>query len=302
VTVFEPRPGLSPLGDSDRITEQADLKDGKIVDFDIDDFHIKKPKHLQYLNEVINFMIARLDGRPWEVSLDGFASHGSSTSDAGHNQILSEKREQETEKFLRKGIGSSIPAHLLKFNTKFHGFEQSPLNLEIPAFRSVRIAVHRPGLPPPPLPPPKPPGSTLFQIRLVKSVSFNAGFGAGSAEHDEATFEITDLAAGKTATYHYRGAGRALGFPSPPLIPSVTRGGPFRVFFTSKPVELTDFAGDAEYTQDPLAAHLQTKSALLRAKGATTLPPGSIEVPTGPSKSTTISSTTRGSLTLRSIL
>jgi hypothetical protein len=136
------------------------VRDALLFDFVIGSFELRE-NHTEFLKGLID-LIRQPGHGPMTVSIDGFASH---TGSAQFNRVLSENREQAVENFLRARTNLFDPGSPHKINRAFHGFSDSPPG-ENARFRSVRVVVHRPELPPPPIPVPKDEGSKAFQIKL----------------------------------------------------------------------------------------------------------------------------------------
>ncbi|MBV8589323.1 MAG: hypothetical protein JO212_04565, partial [Acetobacteraceae bacterium] len=148
---FYRRPGLTAGGlVYERPTGDAQIRDGWLFDFDIDDEALK-PNHVTWLGDVVRWMADHLPERkqtanpgerPWKVSIDGYASH---TGTKRHNDILSVLREQAVaafffERFMRNpALDSSV-----QVDTKFHGFLDSPETGEDAYYRAARVVAHRP--------------------------------------------------------------------------------------------------------------------------------------------------------------
>ena len=163
------KPGLTKDGEVIRFKTSGTEIDALLADFDIDSF-ILKSKHKEFLDEVIAF--AQKPGHgPLTISMDGFASR---TGGVNHNLILSENREESVEGYLRTHASIFDAGSPHKINRLFHGFTDSPPG-ENPRFRSVRVVLHSPGIPPPPIPIPPapvpiPPASTAvgtFRVDLI---------------------------------------------------------------------------------------------------------------------------------------
>ncbi len=301
--------------DESAIFDANVFKAGLLFDFDIDAQDLK-PKHTAFLDESISFMVDRLPERLKSIqpgqkhvfvwSIDGFASH---TGSAEHNLILSDLREQAVEGYLQTHapIGLTVttqpdqPAHVL-INRKFHGFQQATHAGENKFERSVRLVIHRPGIIPPPKPLPKS-GSTRFKVRLLGVLSA----GKFGLQHDDAAFEIVDLENNRSGIFQFVGVGVAVPVILPFPFLSATLAGPFGgVVFTTKPVQLFDFVGQAEFTQAPSIGtkslgpnHLKIQSQSFLNKRAH-ISSGSIAVPSGTIVGATIFSQTLGVLALHS--
>jgi outer membrane protein OmpA-like peptidoglycan-associated protein len=156
---FRKRPGQTQTGLVRVDQETNETIDALLYDFDIDDDELKV-RHKQHLAHAMQFMADRLQERKqglkpgeraWTVSIDGFASR---TGTAEHNKILSAMREQAVAAYfnyyldLKPGLKEAV-----EINTKYHGFTDTTVPGENPLGRSVRVVVHRPGVPPPPKPP-----------------------------------------------------------------------------------------------------------------------------------------------------
>ena len=258
----------------ERPSEKPEDRDVLLYDYDIND-HRLKPAHKATLDQLLKFMAEdaaqRLSsGQRWTVSIDGFASR---TGTAQHNKLLSEKRADCVERYLRFNLPSEligITADIVLFNRNFHGFDKTTVPGENPLGRSVRVAVHRPGRVPGPikLPPAKTPGTaTQFKIGLLGVVSL----GVGAFASDAVVFEMVDLENKKAAFFLYLGAGAGVGINlasiakliknlrpkllkdiltklKPPDI-SRTTAGPLICFKTTLPIRLSGFAGEATFTQ-----------------------------------------------------
>lgn len=129
------------------------------------------------------------------ISIDGFASH---TGSAAHNLILSDKREQEVENYLKARSRVFDPGQPHKINRNFKGFSGSPPG-ENALFRSVRIVVHKPGIvpPPSPLPPSPPPVVGLSEVTVWINAFINKDVTDGKGGF--LTFKLTrGLGVGKS--------------------------------------------------------------------------------------------------------
>jgi hypothetical protein len=199
-------------------TGDPDKLDVLLFDFDIDDFALK-PKHLQALDRIAAFMRDRASRRDqsdnarqiWQISLDGYASPTGSTK---FNLALSQCRESQAEFRLRAllpGLENTICWH-----SNWHGFKYSDTSDtrlgECANRRSVRIACHRPGLPPPP----KHPNDFTkdgrrFQMRLLTFRAF--GDVAKILKTPipliavRSSVEITSISSGRRAVFTYNGLG-----------------------------------------------------------------------------------------------
>ncbi|MEN3376697.1 MAG: hypothetical protein V7604_2052 [Hyphomicrobiales bacterium] len=254
MSAFRRRPGDTKQGEVLKDPggrETTEFKDAVLFDFDIDD-DTPKEAHLEYLREVIRYMVRVLNvgsGRAFVIHLDGFASR---TGGAQHNDFLSTLREQAIENQLRTALDLKPDLKpLVTFNRKFHGFADSPPG-ENAHFRAVRIVVTRPG--PPPKPVPIPTGSKFWEVRLVTLLSLGIPvviIPGAEIQVDAALFEIVDRSpGGKQGLFRYVGGGVAVGVPK--LGP--VSGGPlgnFTLFSTTDPVGLRDFEGDASFLQPP---------------------------------------------------
>jgi hypothetical protein len=236
--------------------------------------------------------------KAWTISLDGFASR---TGTAQHNEYLSAMREQAVEAYLKTFLEMKPKlAEQVKIDRTFHGFRDTPVSGENARFRCVRVVAHRPGLPPPPIPVPDA-GSTRFMIRLLGLVSA----GKFGAQHDDAAFEIVDLKNNKLGIFQFIGGGLAIPTPLPPF--SATSPGTFKVFNTTRPVELRDFEGEATFGQGPslgplsVEAQLSVESKAFRNKGAFTVPHSGIGVPLGATIGGGIFSVTKGILVVHAV-
>ena len=254
MTFFNPRPGDTREGEVDRDIggpETTEFKDALLFDFDIDD-DTPKEAHLEYLREVVRYMVRSLNvgsGRAFVVHLDGFASR---TGDARHNDLLSVVREQAIESQLTIALELKPDLKpLVTFNRNFHGFTDSPPG-ENAHFRSVRIVVTRPG--PPPRPVPIPVGSKLWKVRLTALTSVGIPIvivPGANVQVDGALFEIVDRSpGGKIGLFSFIGGGFGIGIPK--LGPISGAGlGTFSDFQTTDSVDIRDFGGDASFGQPP---------------------------------------------------
>ncbi len=256
--MFHPRPGESTDGAVDVHTATGDLRDASLWDFDIDDDTLK-PAHTRYLDDLLTFLGNGLAARmatvkpgqkAWTASIDGFASH---TGSAQHNEYLSAMREQMVENYLRNQLDAGRYRALLpnlEFSRKFHGYRDSPAAGENARYRSVRVAVHRPGLPPPPIDI-VPAGPQRWKIRLYR--------GAGASiiifQGDAIVVQILDLKRNLCGVYYYIGGGLSIPSGKITLPPGSLSGvGAFTDFTTSHDVTLSDFEGEASLMQSPGAA------------------------------------------------
>jgi hypothetical protein len=181
MAMFNRRPGETKDGlvhefDNDKTNQ----RDALLYDFDIDD-DTKKDNHLKYLAKTMQWMLEHVDDQPhpgncaWKVSIDGYASHtwrGDQSLAKMHNDQLSLMREQSVAAYFREFLAMKPELEkLVKIDTDFHGFSQSPIRRgENPWFRSVRVVVHRPSFVPPPRPPvppdPNPINPRIFRFRM----------------------------------------------------------------------------------------------------------------------------------------
>lgn len=296
------RPGDTKEGQLFRIEQKTDLKDALLYDFDIDDQTLKEV-HKRYLDEAISFMRDNLSerkktvkpGQPaWTASIDGFASR---TGEATYNVRLSAFRESAVEGYLIDHMKGDL-FNEVHIDRTFHGFNDQIKKGEDPLARSVRLVIHRPGLPPKPIPLPEiDKGTTEFQIRMLGVISIGKVLAK-----DVAFFQIVDIKHKQTAFFTY-GKSLGLSFPTPAPPLSVTLSGPFTNFRTNKSAELKDFEGDASFGQPPAAGFSVAKSQLsinghtFISKGISTIP-HSIPISTGATIGITIFSATEGTLTM----
>lgn len=254
-------------------TSSPELQDKLLYDFDINDTTLK-PAHKAELNNLIKFMAddarraVRL-GKRWMVSIDGYASR---TGSSEWNKELSRQRMYSVNDYIRARLYVDFDlAPYVDFNTQWHGFEQTTIQGENPFGRSVRTAIHRPHLPPPPpVPPERIPcnKSKDWQIRVLGV--FSAGIplplpGGPVLAGDCALFEINDLTNNRIGYFYFLGAGVAIGVKLPPVTPTVA--GPYRCFSTNKPVCLENFQGQASFGQPPTIGPLSAGPAILGFEG-----------------------------------
>jgi hypothetical protein len=291
--------------------ETADSSDFLLADFDIDDATLKS-KHRAFLDDALAFMARKLSARKaatqpgspaWKVSFDGFASH---TGSRAHNVALSAQRERAVQDFLSQGTQFKRRElfNEVAFDPHFHGFDETPMQGQDPKKagedslrRSVRVVIHPPDRPPRPRPIPVVVGSTTFRIKLLRAVSGGLGLTG-----DNAFFEIVDLKNNRSGIFQFVGGGFSVPIPKLPNISFTTAGSP-KPFFTTEPVELRDFEGEAGFGTLASAGPLSTPSELtiaseaFRRKHAQTSPQP-IKVPSGITVGVTLFSQTRGILVL----
>ena len=252
MAMFNRRPGATVDGEVDKIMETAELRDAILYDFDIDDDTLKL-NHKHYLDDAVQFLSDQINSRArtvlpgqkaWTVSIDGFASK---TGQAAHNEYLSKMREAAVEAYLHEAFART-PAlgTLVSIDSRYHGFRDSPATGENPKYRSARVAVHRPGFPPPPIDP-GPSGSTEWKIRVFRA----AGGSIGPVQGDVVVFQILDVARKLCGVYYYIGAGFGIAVPKIPAPGSIASAGPYTDFNTTRGVSLSDFEGEAGYHQNP---------------------------------------------------
>jgi hypothetical protein len=121
----------------------------QLVDYDINDWFSRKPKHAEALAIVREFIEkrGRESDQGIEVSITGSASR---TGTKQYNDILSCKRANCVADNLRQSLGMLNPGLLArtKINPSGDGFSRATCNgreCELPEFRSVLVQVHAPG-------------------------------------------------------------------------------------------------------------------------------------------------------------
>jgi outer membrane protein OmpA-like peptidoglycan-associated protein len=158
-TGFRRRPTV-PHGDVVSLVSTPDKRDILLIDFDIDDDTLK-PAHIAALDNLLKFMAEdfgrrRGPGKRWTIHIDGRASR---TGTSEHNRSLSRNRAAQVQRYLCFHLFDHVRAtdqlefeSSVDFNTEFHGFDEAVQPGESARERSVRVAVTRPGITPPPLP------------------------------------------------------------------------------------------------------------------------------------------------------
>jgi hypothetical protein len=143
----------------------------QVVDYDVNDWLIRKPRHMEGLGRVVDFIIKR--GQQTDqriaVSITGSASR---TGTKEYNDILSCKRAACVAEFLRTHVGmrSQSIASRVSIDPAGEGFSKAKCvgaDCERPEYRSVLAQVHAPGRKPIPIPivPPAPPTWDKYKVR-----------------------------------------------------------------------------------------------------------------------------------------
>jgi hypothetical protein len=248
MSMFNPRKGDTVDGEVQPLTATGDLRDAILYDFDIDDDTLKS-NHTKYLDDAVQFLSDQLaaraaaGGTDWTVSIDGFASK---TGESQHNEYLSKMREAAVEAYLKEAFAHNRALETrVKLDSRYHGFRDSPSTGEDPKYRCVRVAVHRPGFPPPPIVPTG--GSTDWKIRVYTV----AGGAFVVVAGEVLTFQIRDVAKNACGVYYYLGGGISIPVPFVPAPGSIAGAGPFKDFKTTKGVSLAAFEGEASFYQNP---------------------------------------------------
>lgn len=232
--------------------------DELLWDFDID-WDALKTVHKTWLNKVIDF-IAKSASALWVIRIDGYTS---STGGEFHNGKLSELREKSVETYLRDGLKKFAGSPSIAYDPDWHGFTQTKVVGEHPRGRSVRVAISKQGVPPPPakaLPIPNlgEAGISIQGMGKDFKIKFQVGlsgtvlpskFGL-SLNIDVIVAQIWNWVSNITAYYIYLGEATAWSPPLktwPPV--SVTLTGDWSKPFTTVggAVRVTDFGGHAAF-------------------------------------------------------
>lgn len=124
----------------------------QLFDYDVNDWIVSKPKHVEALDLVLAFIRSRAAASedPIEVTLSGATSL---TGSKAHNDQLSCRRAICAAAQLRAFLPADILART-KFDTAGNGFKEATCRIdpntgrnecELPEFRSVLVSVHAPG-------------------------------------------------------------------------------------------------------------------------------------------------------------
>lgn len=264
----------------------ADSLHALLYDFDIDDWELKD-NHEAWLLKAISFMASDIEARKkagnliykkasWKIFVNGYASR---TGEFAHNVELSANRAQGVQKFLDKYMDKRIGPGDIQKDFIPNGFAKTTVKGEDPLGRSVNVLIQRPELLAPPqitLPdiPVVPTSSTKFAVRMLGDISIAKGF-----MREVAFFQFVDVARKTTAFFTFaKSLGVSVPLPGPPV--SVTKGGKFTSFETTKAVELKDFEGNASFGQGPSIGPYSLVDALLAINSHAFLSKGvSIKVP-----------------------
>lgn len=250
-----------------------------LYDFDID-WDKRKPAHEARLDEVVA-TIMKSPSVAWDIHIDGYAS---TTGDPKHNEKLSNMREEEVKGYLLgKKLGTAAGAPSITYPAFFHGFAKTTKGHgEWKWGRSVRVAITRKGVPPPP--PKDLPNwevglsdskSGSFQIRVEGATSLGYTTPVGVLISSNAMrLIIWDTKNNLAADYLYTGLEGGLSIPGT-WLPSVsyTKGGKWKFFMTTQEIKVTEFAGLAAFNGGSAVAK---SFNLLAMRG---LPKGVMTVP-----------------------
>lgn len=134
---------------------RSDILALQLTDYDVNDWFVRKPKHQEALGLIRDFIVerGRQSGKGIEVTITGSASR---TGSKEYNDTLSCKRANCAALRVRDDVLTIAPALTprLRINPSGDGFSTAVCRgteCELPEFRSVLIAVHAPGQPPPPI-------------------------------------------------------------------------------------------------------------------------------------------------------
>ena len=144
--------GGSPLGDfSDRTPESSRevMLQLHLTDYDVNDWLVRKPRHREALNRVVNFIVSGTR-TPVEVTISGSASRNGAVD---VNEELACKRAQCAAAWLRDGLAGKVAPGRVRIDTAGKGFTEAwcerlpdgTTECELPRFRSVLVQVHAPG-------------------------------------------------------------------------------------------------------------------------------------------------------------
>jgi hypothetical protein len=224
--------------------------DASLFDFDIDDFKLKS-NHTAWLDKTVS-AIKSTPAASWDIYIDAFASK---TGSANHNRILTQLREQAAEDYLRgklpEGAGFKPVVNYVK--SDWQGFDKTTVAGEDKAWRSVRVAIVKKGLPTPkpkPLPPPtsKVLVSSNFQIRFEGSASpgYTSPYGI-SIGVDTIIFRIWDKMNLQAAVFYYTAfaVGLAIPWSKIPPVSTTLPSGDWETILTTRDIELRQFEGTA---------------------------------------------------------
>lgn len=224
-----------------------------LYDFDID-WDKRKPAHEDMLNAVAA-TIMKSPSVAWDIHIDGYAS---STGDPKHNVKLSNMREEEVRGYLLgKKLGTAAGAPSITYRFDFHGFAKTEKGHgEWKWGRSVRVAITRKGVPPPP---PKDlpnweaglsgskSGSFKIKAKGATSLGYTTPIGA-QVSSNVMRLIIWDTKNNLAADYLYTGVEGGLSIPGK-WLPSVsyTTAGEWVFFMTTEEIKVTEFAGLAAF-------------------------------------------------------
>jgi hypothetical protein len=125
----------------------------QIVDYDVNDWFIRKPKHNEATDRIIDFIRKRAaeSPDPIAVSVTGAASR---TGSKEYDDVLSSKRANCVVFKLRTFLAPNI-LRRVTFDNSGEGFTHAQCrgaDCELPEYRSVLVCVHAPGDKPKPIP------------------------------------------------------------------------------------------------------------------------------------------------------
>lgn len=166
------KPGQNPAGDFEPrrdLMKNSDVSLAiQLVDYDVNDWLLRKRKHQEGLTTISEFLMQRasqITASPngIEITITGKASR---TGAKEYNDILSCKRALCVVRWFQQLLSPAL-LRKIKFNISGKGFQESSCRgseCELPQHRSVLVVAHRPGVQPPPVPV-TPPGWNKYKIR-----------------------------------------------------------------------------------------------------------------------------------------
>jgi hypothetical protein len=263
------RPGDRPEGQSHVYAKREDVYDALIFDFDIDSPQLKD-EHRRILDDIAAAVIRhwtkwRTSNQPQDpVYVFEFAGYASHTGSREHNRVLSTDRALAARDHLSTVLLQTLPPQAMIFGTFDGGpfgrsFDETTVTGENAYGRSVRVAVHPPGLTLPRIEVRS--RTTTFWIRcgsfgqgnLPLPPPLNAIQGIwGSFHVAEEGNPVQDM----SALYHFVGGGVQLPLLGglPDLSAPQEEPGPWVRFTTRNPTSAGRFDGTAQIQQLPGAA------------------------------------------------
>ena len=216
--------------------------------------HELRQAHKDWIDTDLRDILKRLK-HPW-VDLIG---HASRRGDATKNKALSERRCNSVRARIEKlsssvefrfnvdiGTGESEAESYGKAESDNSGYDRSV---------DVKVFGARPTRKPEPLPPPdrEPAGSRQWQIRLLVGGSAGKVLTGGAFLYEIYSGPIREPSGvtHEAAGFVYGTVGLEPDLPLPLPVPSISKGGPWSRFTTSKPVRIRAFEGQADLYQDP---------------------------------------------------